>query len=209
MPLEGPAAATAKCPVACVILAAGRSQRFGRSDKLNAVIEGETILRRTAVAACQSQCSQVIVVTQPRATALHRALSGLAVRFIENPDHLKGMSQSIKAGIAALPQSAAGAMILPGDMPWLTAGILDMLIDTFRRDAGQRVIVPVNAAGLQANPLIWPSVWFPQLMGISGDRGAKSLIPKDKSQRLEVVFSDEFAFRDVDEPGDLLERGDP
>jgi len=67
-------------PVAGVILAAGRSERFaGRPSKLLAELAGETLVRRVVRAALGSCLRQVLVVVGHTAADVRQALAGLDV----------------------------------------------------------------------------------------------------------------------------------
>ena len=48
---------------------------------------------------------------------VRQALRGLKVRFVVNPDYAEGLSTSLRAGLAALPAEAPGAVVCLGDMP--------------------------------------------------------------------------------------------
>ena len=64
----------------------------------------------------------VIVVTGHQADLVEQALAGLEVKFVRNPDFADGLAASVKAGIAAVPTDADGAVICLGDMPLIDAG---------------------------------------------------------------------------------------
>ena len=65
----------------------------------------------------------VIVVTGHQAELVEQALAGLKVKFVRNPDFAGGLASSVKAGIAAVPDNADGAVICLGDMPLIDAAI--------------------------------------------------------------------------------------
>ena len=200
---------TNQAAIACIVLAAGLSRRFGSTDKLLAEIDGSPIIHRTVHSACltdvQTGALKVYVVTPPKQTApkLGEALMALDVEIIENPNHKAGIGSSISAGIQRLPESVVGALILPGDMPFMTATVLTRLTRVFWTGGARRVIVPVTALGEQRNPVLWPRAWFPKLRRLNADKGAKSLIPGDPADRRDIVIEHEDVFRDIDRPMDL------
>lgn len=189
--------------VAAIVLAAGLSRRFGEQDKLLAMIDGEPLIRRAARLALRSHCKRVHVVTRLGAKELEAALLGLPVVRCANPDFAAGIGSSIAAGIASLPPDVAGALILPADMPWLDAALLDRLIASFETSGATAVTYPVTTTGAQRNPVIWPRSLFPALTELKADRGAKGLIPSTPGSRIEVEVAQEEVFRDIDAPEDL------
>ena len=84
--------------IAGLLLAAGRSSRFG-ADKLCAKLDGKAVIRWSAQAL--SPLDTVYVVIPPGADAITQALSRLDVRFVVNLGRHEGMASSIRAGIAA------------------------------------------------------------------------------------------------------------
>lgn len=189
--------------VACIILAAGESIRFGPENKLLAQLGGEVLILRTARQVLKSRCRHVSIVVQPDARAIANHLRGLDVAIQPNPAFRNGIGTSISVGIASLPESIGGAFILPGDMPNIEAGVIDRMIGCFERSGGEKVIVPITASNQQRNPLLWPRRYFPELTKLNANQGGKALIPKDPDQRIDVLVASEDFFRDIDTQQDL------
>ena len=95
------------------MLAAGRSTRMGGPNKLVAEIGGKPLVRIAAEQALASRAKPVIVVTGHQRERVEAALAGLPVRLVHNPDFAQGLGTSVRAGIAAVPASEDGAVILP------------------------------------------------------------------------------------------------
>src|ERR1700726_1586508 len=103
--------------VAAIILAAGRSTRMGGPNKLLAELSGKKLVRIATEQVLASRARGVIVVTGHQADEVRKALHGLKVTFVHNPDFAEGLASSVKTGIAAVPDDADGAVICLGDMP--------------------------------------------------------------------------------------------
>ena len=126
--------------VGALILAAGRSSRMGNENKLLADMGGMPMVARVARAALVSRARPVAVVTGHGADNVRAALANLAVEFVHNPDYARGMSTSLKAGIEALRKTGvAGALVLLGDMPRITATTIDSLVAAFEASGGRTV----------------------------------------------------------------------
>ena len=119
-PRERPSTDTSR-NVAAIILAAGRSTRMGGPNKLLAELGGKPLVRIVAEQALASKAQGVIVVTGHQADEVRKALRGLKVTFVHNPEFAEGLASSVKAGIAAVPENADGAVICLGDMPLIDA----------------------------------------------------------------------------------------
>ena len=185
--------------VAAVILAAGRSTRMGGPNKLLAELNGKKLVRIVAEQALASKASPVIVVTGHQSVEVAAALKGLDVTLATNPQFADGLATSVKAGIGAVPASADGAIVCLGDMPLIDAKLIDRLAEAFAPDRGSLIVVPV-AGGRRGNPVLWSRRFFPELMALDGDIGARHLIAQHAEAVAEVEVEGKSAFLDIDTP---------
>jgi molybdenum cofactor cytidylyltransferase len=185
--------------IAAVVLAAGRSTRMGAVNKLIAEIGGKPLVRIAAEQAIASRASPVIVVTGHQREKVEAALDGLPVRLVHNPDYAEGLGTSLKAGIAAVPAEADGVIVCLGDMPQVDSALIDKLIAAFDPERGALVVVP-SIAGRRGNPVLWSRRFFPNLMQIQGDIGARHLIGNYAEAVVEVPVAGEAALTDIDTP---------
>jgi molybdenum cofactor cytidylyltransferase len=185
--------------VAAIILAAGRSTRMGGPNKLLAELGGKPLVRLVTEQALASKAKGVIVVTGHQAELVEKALQGLDVKFVRNPDFAEGLASSVKAGVAAVRDEADGAVICLGDMPMISAQLIDHLIEAFAPDRGNLIAVPVSD-GRRGNPVLWSRRFFNELMTLDGDIGARHLIAKHTEAVAEVPAEGFGAFLDIDTP---------
>lgn len=189
--------------IAAVVLAAGRSTRMGGPNKLLAEIGGRPLIRIAAEQALASRARPVIVVTGHQRDKVEAALEGLEVRCVHNPNFADGLSTSVKAGLAAVPEDVDGAVVCLGDMPQVTAPLIDKLVAAFDPERGALVAIP-TIDGKRGNPVLWARRFFPELMALDGDVGARHLIGRYPEAVAEVPLSDTAALVDVDTPEALV-----
>jgi molybdenum cofactor cytidylyltransferase len=127
----------------------------------------------------------------------------LPVQLVHNPDFADGLGTSVKAGIAAVPTDVDGAIVCLGDMPQVDAGLIDRLIAAFDPDQGALVVMP-TFEGKRGNPVLWSRRFFPDLMAIEGDVGARYLIGRYSEAVVEVPLEGKAALVDVDTPEALV-----
>lgn len=188
--------------VSAVILAAGASQRMGDVNKLLADWQGKPVIRHVVETALKSDSQETIVVIGHQSDAIKDALDGLDVRFVDNPDYEEGMSTSLKAGVSAVAPESAGMAVLLADMPQLKGDTLNALIATFQSSEGAAICAP-HCQGRQGNPVIWPKDIFPDIITLTGDKGAKSLLKRHAQRVIEVPCDDDGVLRDLDTPDDF------
>ncbi len=196
--------------IAAVLLAAGSSSRFraaggGHSTKLAAPLAGKPLVRHAAEAALASLARPVVVVTGHDRDVVEAALAGLDIRFAHNPAYADGLASSLKTGIAALPGSVAGALILLGDMPAVTPSLLDRLIAAFG-DRPDALAAAPTVGGRRGNPALLARALFAAVAELGGDEGARKLL--DNAEPGRVIGLDASgigAMLDVDTPQSLAE----
>jgi molybdenum cofactor cytidylyltransferase len=150
-------------------------------------------------AALASQARPVLVVTGHQRERVEAALAGLPVIFVHNPNYAEGLGGSLKAGIAALPVEVDGVVICLGDMPQVDAALINRLIGAIDLDKGALVAVP-TIEGKRGNPVVWSRRFFPDLMAVEGDVGARHLIGRYGEAVVEVPVSGAAALTDIDTP---------
>jgi len=187
--------------VAAVILAAGRSTRFAGDQpgatKLVADLHGKPLVRHVADAALASHARPVIVVTGHARDRVEEALSDLPLTFVHNKDYATGLAGSLRTGIAAVPQTASGAIILLADMPLVTSNLLDELVARFGQNPKADAIVPVIQAR-RGNPVLLARSLFPSVAHLTGDEGARRLLQEPRLRVIEVAVAGEGARIDID-----------
>jgi molybdenum cofactor cytidylyltransferase len=185
--------------IAAIVLAAGRSTRMGGSNKLLAEIRGKPLVRIAAEQALASRASPVIVVTGHEHARVAAAVADLPIKLVHNPDYASGLGGSLRAGIAAVPADAGGAVVCLGDMPQVDAALINQLIAAFDPEKLALAVVPVFD-GRRGNPVLWSRRFFPDLMQIEGDVGARHLIGRYSEAVVEVPVTGKAALVDVDTP---------
>ena len=111
--------------IGAIVLAGGRSSRFGR-DKLVEPIDGRPMLIRT-VAAVAAVAADIVVVTGVDADPAVTAGLPPAIRIVHDDVAYGGPLLGLLAGLAALRPGSV-AVVAGGDMPWLRSDVLASLV---------------------------------------------------------------------------------
>lgn len=197
--------------VAALVLAAGRSRRFGGDKRLARLPEGEALLARTLRVADEAFGAVFLVLREddPPDLLADQAPHGIRVPA---PGAAGGLGCSIADGMRALVRSewAAGGTavaVLLGDMPWIA-------VDTCRRLAARadpaRILRPVHCGGHRhgqraepGHPVLFGRDFWPELCRLEGEEGARGMLRRHADAVSLVMVDDPGVVRDVDRPGDL------
>ena len=198
--------------IAAIILAAGQASRFraaageaGPETKLVAHFEGRPLVRHVAEAAIASRAAPVIAVTGHAEEAVRGALEGLPLAFAHNPDYATGIASSLRRGLAEVPPDCDGALVLLGDMPLVSAEIINALISAFEASPQTKAVAPLRD-GQRGNPVLLSRALFPALEKVTGDVGAKVLLAQAQGAVLDVPVASPAVSFDVDTPDALASK---
>lgn len=183
--------------VAVVALAAGRSSRMGR-HKLLLPLGGMVLVAHAVAAASASLADPVLVVVGHEAERVRAALPPGRHLVVANPDYAQGMASSLRAGITALPEEVAGALVVLGDQPLITAELLNRLIAAARENP--QGIVAAAYHGRRGHPVYFPRCYFPEMQMIRGDEGGRSVLARHREALVVVECGDLTPDLDADTP---------
>jgi molybdenum cofactor cytidylyltransferase len=187
--------------IAAIVLAAGQSRRMGQ-NKLLIELDGKSLVEHAVDAALAARAAPVIVVLGHQAAELRARLAGRDLVLVDNPHYAEGLSTSVKRGIEALPPQADGAVICLADMPGIDAKLIGRLIAAFSPVEGREIILPMRQ-GQGGNPVLWGRRFFGDLMGLSGDAGARQMIGAYPEYLTEIEAEDDGVLIDLDTPAAL------
>ena len=178
-------------------MAAGGSSRLDSPKQL--LRWGDTVLINHCIEVIiQAEIHPIKVVLGSRAEEISTVLDLSGIEILLNPRWKDGMSTSIICGLNMLPENIDGSFIFLADQPFITTELIRAIIAKFNKTDIEIVAPRVN--GQQCNPVLFRRSFFPELMTISGDYGAKSLISQHKVAW--VDWPDERLLLDIDSSED-------
>ena len=184
-------------PIVGILLAAGRSTRFGKDKLLVPLADGVPV----AVAALRNLApavDEVVAVVRPRDERLAAALKAGGARVTACPRASEGMGTSLAWGVRAAPLARAWLVAL-ADMPWIRTTSAARVADAMKN--GAAIAAPGRRAA-RGHPVGFAAPFYADLAALSGDEGAKAILSR---QRIEIVDTDDAGvLRDVDTPEDLV-----
>ncbi|MCW8902009.1 MAG: nucleotidyltransferase family protein [Gammaproteobacteria bacterium] len=185
-----------KMPVG-ILLAAGKSQRFG-SNKLLHPINNIPMLFLSAQKLA-SVLPGSLVVINPQLKNITAQLEQLGLQVVINEKAEQGMGSSIACGVSARPD-AAGWLITLADMPYVKTGTLSLLANKLME--GVDIIAPV-CKEQRGHPVGFNHRYKNELMQLKQDVGARDIIKKHQQQLELLETNDKGVIQDIDCPDDI------
>lgn len=175
---------------ALVLLAAGKSERFGLSDKLGAPFLGKPLGYHVVTALAAVPFQTRIAVCD--GGDLDYAARGYQVVLNDRAE--EGVSYSVRLGMRAARAEGCDAVLLAlADMPRVTAAHIYRLFDA---SAGADAVVASSDGTQPRPPALFGAAHFDTLETLQGDYGARDLILAGKHV---VTNADELVDVDAEE----------
>ena len=187
--------------VIAIVLAAGRSQRFGSDKRLTPFADGETLLSQTLSVVLPNFLHTYVVLKaedDPRALLSPTHLQ--QVQVLRAPHANCGLGSSLADAFQGL-QNADGlaAAVFLGDMPWLLTATCQKLI-VF---ATSENIVRPRYKGRAGHPVVFGRNFWSELQQVRGEEGARALFKRLIQHCTWVDVDDPGVTQDIDYPADL------
>jgi molybdenum cofactor cytidylyltransferase len=174
--------------IAIVILAAGTSSRLG-SPKQLLDYNGKNLLRHAVDTALETECASVFVVLGANSELLRKELNDKPVTVLENTNWKEGMASSIRCGLEYI----TGTILRPDsiifmvcDQPYVSGALLLSLME--KKQETKMPIIASSYEDKMGTPALFHRSFFPALMELSGDTGARKLIADNMDKVATVLF---------------------
>lgn len=176
----------------CVILAAGRAERFG-SNKLLAPLAGKPLLDYALDMLPRERFDRIVAVVSAADTdGLCRA-RGIDTLFYGGG----AQSDSIRLGMSRMA-GMDGCLFVMGDQPLCRTESVCRILDGFLADPG--CVYRLACEGVSASPVLFPEALFPGLSALTGERGGM-FVARNSSGGIRTVEAAEAAeLWDADTP---------
>lgn len=187
--------------IATLIVAAGASTRMG-SPKQLLKWGDSTLIRTIAERALRLDRGPVAVVLGAVVDPIRRALDGLPIDPIFNPEWSRGMGTSVRAGVKGLQgqyPNLSGIFIMLCDQPRIPHERYERLLSTF--EASRERIVAASYGESSGVPAIFPKWAFDEMSQLPDEAGAKKIIARHAPSAVVAIDIPEASW-DIDTPED-------
>jgi molybdenum cofactor cytidylyltransferase len=191
--------------IGIIILAAGSSSRFGDIKQLS-LYQDKTFIRHTVTIA-KKVIKKVVVVLGANAEKIKKEIEDSDVVFVFNKDWEEGMSSSIRSGLSAfigMNPNAEAAIFMVCDQPFVSSALLNELI--VKRGQTNRQIIASAYQGTAGTPVLFEKTFFPALLNLKGQSGAKKIIERNNDSTIRIPFPLGYVDIDTKEDYELLQK---
>ncbi|MBQ8860606.1 MAG: nucleotidyltransferase family protein [Ruminococcus sp.] len=186
-----------KHKIGCVILASGKSERYG-NNKLDIKIDGVSLIDRAISCIPKNSFSKVAVVS--RFENVKEKTENRGFHYIENNHPEYGISHTIKLGLNYTSDCDA-TLFMVSDQPLLKQESVVKMLEFFSKNSD--FIVSMGYNGKKGNPCIFPKAFYDELFALENDNGGSAVIKyhEDKLKIFNIECKKEL--KDIDTKEDL------
>jgi molybdenum cofactor cytidylyltransferase len=190
-----------------ILLAAGRSTRFGRDKRIECLPDDTPIVLASALN-LKPAVERLFVAIHEQDQALEALLNTAEIEHFVCPDSLQGMGHSIANVCQSALQKLEAEGIAPGaclialaDMPFIHPSSYQRIVTAL--DQGASIVRP-EYHGQVGHPVGFAEGWWPQLVTLEGEQGARDFIARHREASMLIACDDPGVVYDIDRPEDLF-----
>jgi len=176
--------------IGVVILAAGSSSRLGRPKQL-VEFQNKSLLQHVIDTINPFQFHPGVLVLGANADVIRKSIKPKNVDVLHNENWPEGIASSIRLGVSEsikLNDLLDGILFLLSDQPFVSKELIQELIE--KHANGNQQITACSYNGNVGVPAILSKDFFPQLLELKGDVGAKKIMMQNKDHVQHINFKD-------------------
>ncbi len=182
-----------------IILAAGESKRMGE-PKMLLPFGGKTIIEAVAESVVSSEVDGSLVVVGAEKERIEETIRDYGIKSVFNPDFQSGMLSSVQCGFKAVPEGTRAVLVVLGDQPRISSGIINQLIQASKK-TGKGIVLPVYE-GERGHPVIIDMKYKEEVENLSPDVGLRGTVYSHPEDILEVKVDTASILMDIDDKTD-------
>lgn len=192
-------------PIGAIVLAAGMSTRMGESKMLLPWTDKRTIVEHVVEQLLNSRVDHITVVTGHMSKQVRERVEPMGVQVVYNRGYKTGeMLSSVKAGLRAMPDNIAAALLVLGDQPRIQPKVIYQVMMAYAEGKGE-IIVP-SFEMRRGHPLLLSRRYWPEMLALPRSGSPRDLVNAHGERIHYVTVDTDSVLRDVDTRDDYRQE---
>jgi len=184
--------------IGALVLAAGLSRRMGR-PKMVLPWGDTTVIGQVVRTLVQADVKEILVVTGGAGDLVVSALLGFPARSIHNPYYNnEEMLSSLQVGLANMPDTVRGALIVLGDQPQILERIVREVMHLWETHPGQ--IVMPSYQMRRGHPWVLPRKFWDEVKSMTSPQTMRDFLRLHEQDIVYAVVDTDSIVQDLDTP---------
>lgn len=190
-------------PLSCVILACGKSRRFGE-NKLLRPLCGKPLISYTLESIPVDCFSEILIVTHyPAIAELARKLLPQKLKIVSPSCPSLEVDNTIRTAASALSPDSLGALFCVADQPFRTRSSLTRMVQLFADSPDS--IIALSYQGKRGNPVLFPCIYFDELCNLREGESGRTILQRYPEKLLLSPAASPQELMDIDSLADWTE----
>jgi molybdenum cofactor cytidylyltransferase len=191
--------------VGALVLAAGMSRRMGQPKVLMPWANGKSIIEHILDQLILARLDHISVVTGHRAAEVSAVAAKLDIPTVFNAEFATGeMLSSIKAGLRAMPEHIAAALIVLGDQPRIQPRVITQILSAYAESAHE--IVAPSYKQRRGHPILIDRRLWAEILALPPDGTPRDVINAHTDRIAYVEVDTDSVLSDVDTPQEYAQE---
>ena len=183
--------------ITAILLAAGQSKRLVNQNKLIKNYKRKPLINHVVQSIIKSKIEKLIIVLGFEYLKVKKKVNkNKKIQFVINHNYKKGISSSIKCGLKKISNKNYGFIIVQADMPKISKNIFNKLRTEIKTNK-KEIFVPIKNNKI-GNPIGFKISMINKLKKISGNKGAKFIIKRNRPKIKYIRTKSLGIFKDID-----------
>ena len=183
--------------ITAILLAAGQSKRLVNQNKLIKNYKRKPLINHVVQSIIKSKIEKLIIVLGFEYLKVKKKVNkNKKIQFVINHNYKKGISSSIKCGLKKISNKNDGFIIVQADMLKISKNIFNKLHTEIKTNK-KEIFVPIKNNKI-GNPIGFKISMINKLKKISGNKGAKFIIKRNRPKIKFIRTKSLGIFKDID-----------
>lgn len=188
-------------PIAAIVLAAGRAERMGEPKVLLPWNAQHSIIEHITHQLIRTELHMVTVVTGWYARQVKQRVQAIGATPVHNPAYkTTGMITSLQAGLRALPDNIAAALIVLGDQPRIQPKTIVQLTNAYAQ--GQGTLIAPTYQSQRGHPILVDRQYWADFLNLHSHLFPRTVIDAHQAHLLQIPVENDSILQDIDTPQD-------
>jgi molybdenum cofactor cytidylyltransferase len=191
--------------IGAIVLAAGSASRMGEAKVLLPWTQGRNIIEHIMEQLFRARLNPIHVVTGYYAHQVKSCVKAMGVRAVHNRAFKTGeMISSIKAGLRAMPDNVAAALLVLGDQPRMEPKVLFHLLQAYAEGEGD--LLAPRYQGQYGYPILVARRYWQDFLEMPNHQSSDELFDTIADKMCYINVNTDSILRDIDTPQDYEEE---
>lgn len=187
--------------VGAIVLAAGQASRMGEPKVLLPWHKDRSIIEHIVEQLIRVRIEHINVVTGWYANDVKKLMKPMGMKTVHNRAYKTGeMVTSLQAGLRAMPDNVAAALVVLGDQPRIQPKVIYQILKAYSE--GQGDLIAPTYQTQRGHPILIGRKYWAEILDLRSNQSPRIVIENYADDIIHIPVNTDSVLQDVDTPQD-------